>query len=173
MPLFGRKKAAKVTMSYAPGGPKVALVSTPGGPKPLQEIVDWGWFSIAAMGWWGCHHYGRGVVLFDAEQGGLAYGPVAGMDDCSPERRSVLDACATYDPATQVVLVTTIVHARGIRRAPEDFIVTLTTPEGGESPRAACAQVSPLDTEQWHDSVVTPKQDYSQRQQKGLDPVSV
>jgi hypothetical protein len=33
---FRHKKTPKVTMSYAPGGPKVALVSTPGGLAPVD-----------------------------------------------------------------------------------------------------------------------------------------
>jgi hypothetical protein len=43
-----RDKEPQVAIGYK-DGPKVAVVLPPTGPRPLHEVVDAGWISIAAL----------------------------------------------------------------------------------------------------------------------------
>jgi hypothetical protein len=48
MGFFRRDKEPRVAIGYK-DGPKVAVVMPPTGPRPLQEDVDSGWVSVAAL----------------------------------------------------------------------------------------------------------------------------
>jgi hypothetical protein len=136
MPLFRRKnkKASQVRMGNM--GAMVPLVQTPNGIQPLQRTLDQFWEDIAATAWDGYERVGRGLIWFDPETGNLDYVSLDRIRELSrPE--APLGQCQKYDPGTQVVVATEIVHARGLRRDPQDFGVILTMPDGGLSPLAA------------------------------------
>ena len=94
----------------------VPLVRTPVGVQSLQPILNVLWKEIAATGWSGYVHY-------DLAQ--------------TPDTEDLLTPCRLYDPATQVVLMTELVHMHGVRRAPTTAAMILTMPEGDLSLLAA------------------------------------
>lgn len=136
MPLFGRKTKKTSGVRIGNTGGVNLLVQTPVGVQPLQAILDYLWEHIAAEAWDGYQRMGRGLVLFDPQNGDLVYVPVYQVSEILKAEEAVAQ-CQTYDPAAQVVFVTEIVHARGFRRDPMTAGVTISMPDAGLSPLAA------------------------------------
>src|SRR5215213_4349364 len=117
MPLFGRKNAKASQVRMGDMGGMVPLVQTPRGIQPLQQILDALWLEIATTAWGEYQQVGRGMVMFDPETGEMRYAPAEDLRELS-NAEAHLALCRQYDPATQVVFSTVIVHRHGFRREP-------------------------------------------------------
>ncbi len=129
MPFVRRKKGLHEEELY---------VETKSGWRPLEDVVNEYWPSLATTAWSQYQEYGRGAVIADFVAEELHYAIADAMRG-DPELRELLSPCRRYNPKREIVLGTTVVPRHGRESDARLFASVLTPPRGALSPPKAAA----------------------------------